>query len=341
MYKYLIVTHIPAFYKVNLYKQLSKQFDIFVVFISDNTNENRASDFIKLVDINFEYEILCNGCFEKRKILKNIYRLNSVLNEVKYEKMIVNGWDLWEFWYLAFISPLKKNCLALESTVIESNTGILSSSIKKIFLSKISIVFASGNLHVKLLKKLEYKNQIRVTRGVGIINKPFFDCRHKSYNKNFLFIGRLSKVKNLKTLIKVFNDLNDFSLTIIGEGEDESLLKGMANENIIFEGAIQNKYIREHFLSKDVLILPSISETWGLVVEEALFFGMPVIVSKNCGSSELIKQGVNGYLIDPNDIKSMKSIISNIDKKQYLRLRNGVKQTSIDKKDKQQVSSYL
>jgi glycosyltransferase involved in cell wall biosynthesis len=341
MYKYLIVTHIPVFYKINLYKELSKRFDIFVVFISDDTNENRAKDFVNLENINFKYKVLNKGYFQKRKKFKSIFILKGILNEIKFEKLIVNGWDLWEFWYLIFANPGRKNCLSLESTAIESSANGIKKLIKIIFLSRISIVFASGNLHVELLKKLGYKNQIRVTRGVGIINKPFFDCRHKSYNKNFLFIGRLSTVKNLPTLIKVFNDLNEYSLTIIGEGEDEDLLKDMANENIIFEGAIQNKYIREHYLSKDVLILPSISETWGLVVEEALFFGMPAIVSKNCGSSELIKNDVNGYLIDPGDIQSIKSNIKKINKEKYLSLLNGVMQISIDKKDEKQISVYL
>lgn len=45
MYDYLIVTHIPAFYKINLYNELSKKLKIFVVFIASNTDEKRADDF--------------------------------------------------------------------------------------------------------------------------------------------------------------------------------------------------------------------------------------------------------------------------------------------------------
>jgi glycosyltransferase involved in cell wall biosynthesis len=341
MYKYLIITPIPVFYKINLYKELSKRLNIFVIFISYDTNENRAKDFVSLENIYFKYKILNKGPFQKRKKLKSIFKLKEILNEIKFERLIVSGWDMWEFWYLIFSNPESKNCLSLESTSIESSTNGIKKVIKRIFLSKISIVFASGNLHVELLKKLGYKKQIRVTRGVGLINKPLVGRRQKTYKKNFLFIGRLSRVKNLPILIRVFNDLNEFNLTIIGEGEDEDLLKDMANENIIFKGAIQNKYLREHYLTKDLLILPSISETWGLVVEEALFFGMPVIVSKKCGSSELIKNDVNGYLIDPGDIQNIKSNIKKINQQKYLSLLDGVMEFSIDKKDFYQVEAYL
>ena len=341
MYKYFIVTHVPAFYKINLYNELSKKINIFVVFISNNTNESRAKDFTGLNGANFNYKVLNEGCFQERNKLKSVYMLNAVLNKVKFEKIIVNGWDLWEFWYLVLVSPYKKNFLLLESTVMESCTSGIKGLLKKIFLSRVCSVFAPGKPHAALLKKMEHKGQIRLTKGVGIINKPFFDYLNRSYNKKFLFIGRLSKVKNLEILIRVFNNLDEFELTIIGEGEDGDFLKNIANKNIIFKGAIQNKFMQEYYLSNDVLILPSMSETWGLVTEEAIFFGMPVIISKKCGSSELIQDSVNGYLIDPDSAQSIRSSILKIDQKGYLKLCSGVMQFSIDKKDEKQVNAYL
>ena len=46
MYEYIIVTHIPAFYKVNLYNELAKKMNILVIFVASDTNENRSDDFI-------------------------------------------------------------------------------------------------------------------------------------------------------------------------------------------------------------------------------------------------------------------------------------------------------
>jgi len=340
MYDYVIVTHIPAFYKVNLYNELAKKFKILVIFIASNTYEKRADDFITLENAKFEYKVLFNGNFQDRNILYNIFKLRAILRVINYKKILVSGWDLKEFWYLIFVNSKSKNCLALESTILESNTKGLKGLIKKIFLNRISTVFASGKLHVELLEELKYKGNIKITKGVGIINKPNFVYRNKIYKKRFLFVGRLTKVKNIEMLIKVFNELEGYTLTIVGIGEEEVYLKNIAKENIVFLGSIKNKDIKYKFEENDIFILPSVSEPWGLVVEEALYFGLPVMISENCGARELIIDGVNGYVFNPNDKKSIKDMILKIDKRIYDNLLDGVKKFSINKKDGMQVDSY-
>jgi glycosyltransferase involved in cell wall biosynthesis len=340
MYDYVIVTHIPVFYKVNLYNELAKKLNVFVIFISEDTKEKRADDFINLKNIHFKYDILSDGNFQDRNKYKNIKKLSKILKNIEYKKLLVSGWDLQEFWYLIFTNAKYKNCLALESTILESNTGGINGLIKKIFLKRISTVFASGDLHKQLLVKLGYNEKINITKGVGIINKPDFEKIAKEYSKKFLYIGRLAKVKNLEVLITIFNDLSDYTLTIIGVGEYEEYLKSIANKNTIFKGSVENRYIENFMLENDIFILPSISESWGLVIEEALYFGMPIIVSKNCGSVELVENGVNGYIINPNNNKNIKENILKIDNDNYKKLVDGVERFSIYNKDKIQVTSY-
>lgn len=148
-------------------------------------------------------------------------------------------------------------------------------------------------------------------------------------------------MKNLKTLIELFNSLEEYFLTIVGDGEEKESLVKMAKSNIIFKEPIENKKLKDEFLDNDIFILPSMIEPWGLVIEEALYFGLPVIVSQNCGSVELIKNGVNGYIFDPKDSKNLKDIITNIDAKRYDELLAGVKEFFIDDKDRNQISSYI
>lgn len=340
MYDYVIVTHLPAFYKVNLYNELSNKLDIYVIFIANNTNDKRADDFVNLERVNFEYKVLNNDNFQTRDKLQSLIKLNKILKNRKYKKNLISGWDLIEFWFIVLTTNKSKNCLALESTILESNTKWIKRVIKKIFLSKISTVFASGKLHTKLLEKLNYKDEIRITKGVGIINKPDFRKEKKLYQKRFLFIGRLSSVKNLKLLIEVFNQLPKHQLTIIGEGEEKEALKSIAGGNVLFVKPVENKKLKEFFQKNDIFILPSISETWGLVVEEALYFGLPVIVSSNCGCCELIENGKSGYVVNPYDSENIKKVILDIDEKKYNELLIGVEKFSIDEKDKIQVEVY-
>jgi glycosyltransferase involved in cell wall biosynthesis len=340
MYDYVIVTHIPAFYKVNLYNELAKRCNVLVIFIATNTNEKRADDFTTLKNANFSYEVLSDGDFQSRDIKVNIKKLKSIFKNIEYKRLLVSGWDLQEFWYLVMFYPKAKNCLALESTVLESNTKGIKGWIKRVFLSRIAIVFASGNLHVELLQALNFIGNIKVTKGVGIINKPTFENVKKEYQKRFLYVGRLSYVKNLETIVKVFNDLPNHHLTIIGDGEEKSHLQSTSNKNITFKPPIENIKLQTEFLNHDIFILPSINEPWGLVVEEALYFGLPVMVSKNCGSVELVKKGVNGFIFEPLDIEMIRNFILSIDNVVYQKLLEGVSEFSADEKDFGQVESY-
>jgi glycosyltransferase involved in cell wall biosynthesis len=341
MYDYVIITHIPVFYKVNLYNEMAKKLNIFVIFVSDNTNENRSSDFIKTKDIEFKYLILSEGNFQSRGQLKNIQKLRKIINDLEYKRLLVSGWDLIEFWFLVLTKYKKRNCMALESTVMESSTKGLKGLLKKIFLSRVSVVFASGDLHKDLLLELNYTGQINITKGVGIINKPICTQNITEYQKRFIFVGRLSKVKNLEILITIFNKLKDYKLTIIGTGEDEQYLKNISNENIIFKGSIKNEEIKNIYKENDIFILPSVSEPWGLVVEEALYFGLPVIVSQNCGAVELVENERNGYIIKPDDIKNIKNVILKINADGYIQLVKEVNKFSISEKDNIQINSYL
>jgi len=341
MYDYLIVTHIPAFYKINLYNELSKKLNIFVVFIASNTAEKRADDFITLKNIEFQYKVLYDGNFQDRDITQNINKIKEISQEIEYKKLIVSGWDLKEFWYLIFTNPKPKNCLALESTINESRVDGIRGLIKKIFLSRISTVFASGKLHVELLKALSFQKEIKITKGVGIINKPLIEHREREYKKRFLFIGRLSHVKNIKMLVEIFNTLPEYTLTVIGIGPQGQELREIANKNIDFIGQVENAKLKDYFLDHDIFILPSFSEPWGLVVEEAFYFGMPVIVSKNCGSSELVEDGINGFVVKSNEMQNIKKIILNIDYKTYKKLLDGLNRFSVEKKDFEQVNVYI
>lgn len=341
MYDYVIVTHIPAFYKVNLYNELAKKLKILVIFIARNTNEKRADDFVTLESANFSYEVLSDGDFQSRSVYNNIKKLRTILKTIEYKRILLSGWDLQEFWYFIVFSPKSKNYLALESTVLESNVSGIKGLLKKIFLSQIEGVFASGFLHVKLLKELNFKGKINITKGVGIINKPKYIKRKKKYQRNYLYIGRLSKVKNLEMLIQVFYELPEYNLTIVGEGEDKKHLQTISKSNVIFKPAIDNKKLKDVFLNHDIFILPSINEPWGLVVEEAIYFGLPVIVSENCGSAELIENGVNGYILNPLDIDTMRRVILGIDDLMYDKLLDGINKISLNEKDIGQIKSYL
>jgi glycosyltransferase involved in cell wall biosynthesis len=339
MYDYLIITELPVFYKINLYNELSKRLNIFVIFIANDTIDLRSSDFSSFSRIEFDYDTVGNHSLEGRSIF-SIIKILKISSKLKFRKILLCAWNYPETWILSLFNKKDKNCFTLESTINESITKGLKGWIKKIFLHRVSTVFASGEMHIELLKELNYKGNIEITHGVGIINKPNISISNHDYGKRYLYIGRLNTIKNLDNLISIFNNLDGYFLTIVGSGKEEKELKKIANKNINFINSVKNTEIYKIFNKNDIFILPSLIEPWGLVVEEALYFNTPVIISKNCGARDLIENDVNGYLIDPLDVSSITKAIMNIDISTYERLKKSTNPKDINKKDKHQIQVY-
>ena len=340
MDKTVFITPIPAFYKVNLYNEVAKRKDISAWFLGNQTIENRSSDFVSS-EMNFDHCFINSGSFQSRNKIRSSFKLIKKLIIQNNKEVIIGGWDTVEFWMVILLLSRNKISLVLESSVLESKTIGIKGYLKKVFLRKVSKVYASGDNHKKLLQDLNYNGDIIKTKGVGLINYISKSQPLESYKNKFLYIGRLSEVKNLTFLIKVFNKLPEYSLTIIGEGPDKMKLESMSEPNINFVGSVENKELSQYFLQNNFLILPSLSEPWGLVVEEALYNGMPIIVSKNCGSVDLVKNEFNGYVFNPNNAIELENIIKGINDHIYQKLKVNIAANYIESKDMDQVDSYL
>lgn len=341
MYDYIIVTQLPAFYKINLYNELAKKCSLHVVFVASSTEEKRGPDFSGVTDARFSYEVLSRSALQKRSIGRNLLRLSALLAAQEYRMVLLPGWDFPEFWWCWFLVSPSKIALALESTLVESTVRGVMGAVKRLFLSRVSRVFASGRQHVALARALGYRGPVLVTKGVGIIKKRHFSTPRHKYMRRFLFIGRLVEVKNLPFLFEVFSRLPDCTLTVCGDGPLRSQLEAMAPGNVSFIGSLANAEVFAAICRHDFTVLPSTSETWGLVVEESLHCHIPVIVSRSCGVTELVESGVNGLVVDPTDVDGTVDQIRAVSDEVYCRLLDNVANFELDKKDARQVDIYL
>lgn len=339
MYDLLIITHLPSFYKVRLYNEISKKLKIYVIFIGEGSVQ-RTSDFTQEERL-FDYEVLNKHQFESRPKISSILKLLKIVRSKDFNKLLLCGWDLPEYWILAFTHVRSRLILALESTLVESRITGFRGVIKRIFLSRITCVLASGSLHKALLDILKFKGRILLTKGVGLIKKYDYETQTKTYEKKFLFLGRLSPEKNLERLIEVFNDLRDHQLTIIGNGPLKETISQKSKTNIRILDHVPNDQIGLWIRGSDFLILPSLSEPWGLVVEEALYFGRPVIVSSHCGVAELVIHNKNGFVFNPINVSDLKRLILSITNDTFQELLKMTGPKYIDSKDEDQVSAYF
>jgi len=297
IYDAVVITNLPAFYKINLYQAIALKKRLFVIFVG-NHSKIRTQDFNSQT-IPFPHAFLSKSTYESRATLPTLLALLKTLNMLQYKKIILGGWDLPEYWLAWLLSPKRKLLLALESGLGESKITGIAATIKRIFLTRISGVLASGKPHQALLDALGYTGLSWLTDGVGLMNPVPVLPRHASFQNRFLYLGRLSKEKNLSILIQAFNQQQDATLTLVGNGAELDALKALAGPNIQFQSHIPNRELNSVFQQHDALILPSIREPWGLVVEEALFHGLPVLLSNTVGCRELVDRYQCGYLFDP------------------------------------------
>lgn len=330
----LIITNLPSFYKINLYNEINKHCKVLVIYTNDGS-QGRNNDFFK-GGAEFRYIHLAKNKFVR------ICQLIKILLQVEYDELVISGWDSLPLWIGAIISPKRKNALVIESSYLESVTVGIKGFIKRIFLSRISKVYASGLAQRRVTDALNFRGETIITKGVGVFNyikQPAYTPRDKV--KNFLFVGRLINVKNLEYLVTKFNAHPELSLTIIGFGELENDLKAIAKPNIKFLGAIDNKELPVHYQSADVFILPSLIEPWGLVVEEALNNGTPVMVSNKVGCAEEIVTEGNGvvFSLETDDFDEKLSKIRDIDT--YNAMRKHISTMDFESIEQYQVNCYL
>lgn len=337
--KILIINNCPAFYKINLYNKIAEKRSIFVVFLglsSQVVSPERLD-----ADAKFPFKLLNTVQVEQRKKISTFFSLLKLAKQLNPEKIIYGGYIMPELLVFSYIFSKSKNILQTETASETSLSGI-KLWLKKIILQRFGTAVASGSIHREMLLKMGFSGEIIVSGGVGIINKlPLKPLSKKIENPlSFIFVGRLIEVKNVRSLIAVFNK-NRYPLTIVGDGELASELKSLANNNITFMGFIKNNEIADIYREHDVFVLPSLSEPWGLVVEEALYNGCVVMASSRVGAaSDLIVKNKTGCTFDPGDENSMQAAVDDIINN-FLLYKKNVDTFNLENKDRKQVEAYL
>lgn len=173
-----------------------------------------------------------------------------------------------------------------------------------------------------LYLRFKYNNSINFILAIGLRGRDCFEktgfdknkiydwgyFTEQKYNKCFssiknierisilpkiLFVGSIDARKNILNVLPIIkrNQSQIDEFVIIGKGPLENeLTSNIEGSKIVYQGAVNNGDITTFMEKADLLILPSVFDGWGAVVNEALMVGTPVLVSNNCGASALISE---------------------------------------------------
>ncbi|MEN3940959.1 glycosyltransferase [Prosthecobacter sp. SYSU 5D2] len=253
--------------------------------------------------------------------------LEGALNELRPEVVVVPGWSAFEsLWALKWC--LANNVPAVvmsESCAHDERRSWLTEWVKGRVLGLFSAGLAGGRLHRDYLMRLGMAEE-QIFLGYDAVDNEYFRTSAKKAKAGgkmplsmadltapyFLASARFITKKNLPLLLRAYARYREaagrpWSLVLLGDGpmraELEALVVELKLEDcVLLPGFKQYEELPAYYAHARVFIHASTTEQWGLVVNEAMASGLPVLVSNRCGcAADLVRDGVNGYTFDPRD----------------------------------------
>ncbi|MCV9884490.1 glycosyltransferase [Metabacillus halosaccharovorans] len=257
-------------------------------------------------------------------VLRAILEINKSINHIKPDVIHVHSTFAGLYTRIPFF--LKKNrpkivyCSHGWSFLmdIKQYKKIIFATIEYLLSLKTDLIInISNNEQEKSLQFKLPKNKSRVIyNGINEIEKnDEIDISVDNSKINLLFVGRFDRQKGLDILLKYFSNYNNnkINLYVAGSGvlgNQEIIIP----ENVINLGWIDNTKIDAYYKMFDAVIIPSRWEGFGLVAIEAMKNKKAVIVSNRGALPELVQDGVNGYVFDLDDMKSLEKVFNTINK---------------------------
>jgi 1,2-diacylglycerol 3-alpha-glucosyltransferase len=195
----------------------------------------------------------------------------------------------------------------------------------KFFYNRVDVVIVPSSEIKRILEECGVKRPIYVI-PTGIDTKTFKPLKSKRNEKTILWVGRLGKEKSLDILLQAFKVLSEkysgLKLMIVGDGPDRKRLEELAKKlgiNTEFTGYVPNEKLPEIYSSAYVFVSPSVTETQGLTVLEAMACACPVVVANALGFKDYVKHGYNGFFAKPFDAKDFAEKIAKLIENKKLR----------------------
>ena len=261
----------------------------------------------------------------KLKVCKNIW---DALSKINPDILVIAGYArlsmlsalFWSFWH-------RKPAIVLSESKEDDESRIWwKEIIKNWLIKKFSSALVGGDIHKRYLIKLGFFEDA-IFMGYDVVDNQVFhpdtitDLSNPLDKPFFLSINRFVEKKNLPLLISAYAAYqkklgeNAWNLVLCGDGELRPAIENLISQyhlqdSVHLPGFLQQDELLPYFAHAKCFIHASTTEQWGLVVNEAMAAGLPVIVSNRCGCFEdLVMEGVNGFGFDPENQEELTNLM--------------------------------
>ena len=283
------------------------------------------------IDLNYHrypYELIFSGSYTGVPVHKRVAALVARAWKSQADVVVMPGYERLEYWAMlaTLVVRRKPRAVFCDSTAYDRPSSTLKSIAKRLFFAWCDGFFGYGirsreylmqhgvpseKIHFKCQATalpLDYSEDAALAHRLGSAPKAGDAPR-------FVYVGRLSPEKGLDTLIQAMVAVAavhpQAQLNIIGAGPTKGALIDLVttigmSSNIQFLGSMGIDKLAEQYASATAMVLPSTSEPWGLVVNEALSHGCPSIVSNICGCvPELVIAGKTGFSFQATSVSEL------------------------------------
>lgn len=333
----LIFSVYPAPYRMKLFEYFFTNFDVEIICESSNGDGRNKEWFQEgkyyALDTKKGYDYY-------KKIRIKDYNLVAV-----YDYSTRTGMQLIMRCIVKKI-PYVVNC---DGVILTSHSNFIKNIGKRFLLKKAAAYLASGEnaqqyfIQYGAKKEKIYKHTFSTLDKKDIVKEPLSQDEKKKIRKKIglpeecnivIAVGRFIPLKRYNELIEIWKNMscNDL-LLIVGEGEEkekyEKTILELKMNNVIIENFHKKEELLDYYKAADIFIHPTSYDVWGLVVNEAMACGLPVIVSDHCVAGlELVKNEKNGYIFPMGDEKKACEKVEKVlgEKELYITLsQNAVK----------------
>ena len=372
----IIIHHILwAHYKNAFYEELqnqaaqTKNLEVKILQIAKS---ERSREEMPLSEIpTYPHQLLFDAVLEsipKKAIFKAILH---EINTFKPQVVNINGFFTWYHILTAVYCKLRgiKIILSNDSTATDNPAVWWKDALKKTMVSLADAYYCFGSRSAEYLLLHGAKPDLFISKRGAVVNNQFVANQFQANlpfkeqlknelgvgtQKNIIYVGRFIDFKNLPLLLIAFQKSKqpNWGLLLLGDGILKQNLEAQMTtekiDNIYFLGGKPWQEVPKYLTLADVLVLPSKSEPWGLVVNEAMICGLPVVVSDRCGSAiDLVKEDETGFSFQFDDEKQLVAIFSKIMKNEIdlttmgANAKEKIKQFSVENAAKDMIDGFL
>jgi glycosyltransferase involved in cell wall biosynthesis len=338
--KTVILTEIIAPYRIPVFNALARRadLDLHVIFLAETDAATRQWRVYK-DEIRFSHQVLPSWRWRAGKHSCLINRgLWPALNAAVPQVIICGGYNYPASWEALLWARRRQVRFVLwsESTSHDARAGRpWVESLKAYFVRHCDRFVVPGKASFEYLRSLGSPEANIVTAPNAVDNSFFaaqaenarahaaeFRARLQLPLRFILFAGRLVPEKGVFDLLQAYAKLesglrSEVGLVFAGDGVAREELANQAKRispgMICFPGFAQREDLARLYALAETSVLPTHTDTWGLVVNEAMACGLPIIVSSVAGSSsDLVEDGWNGYVVPPRDPRKLSLAIDSL-----------------------------